>query len=759
MFRLLYLINRVNILFFALFLGFSSIAFSQVDENADSTANGVLVDDFVDVDSLQSEIENNNNLNSSSTSNLPKPVLIPDSEEESDEFIFKPQVSIGTGMLTFYGDVGTNHQGYHPMVSRLATTLRLINPLNDYLDVGFYVMFGEISANERTIGRNLNFNSNITTGGITLNYNFNHFLKKDRIADPYFHVGLESIEFLSKTDLKDKNNNTYYYWEDGTIRDIAEDDPNAGNAVELNRDYTYESDVRTVNDSLFGKYPERSWGVPLEIGANLRVSDRLNFRVGTAVHFTFTDLIDGVTDLNLGNSRNDKMLFTHIAVSYDFNIKKKDLPESIIPEDDPYEYYRKDTVDSDGDMVVDFADKCANTPKGVEVDDFGCPLDGDVDGVANTNDDELTTPEGTPVDARGVGLDSADYLLAFRKYKDSIGEFAVWDTSRRSWSSDPRSLKTIIDTKNLNKSNKQLFIVIGSDVQGVTASDLWKKLANQDFQVRESGDSVLYVMGGYNEEELAQKIEEIQQDTSINIVDVVEIVDDEIKPVEIPEKPVETPEKLVEIPEETDTSLVPLMVPSSDVSFRIQIGAFRNKLSKSVFRELPTVVSVFGDDSLYRFFSGSFSDKSEAASHKVNLSTSGYNDAFIVAFKDGRRITLKEAGFEVNPDYKDNIEIDTVPSVNPINAKLVKFRVQVGAYKEKIPTDALDMYLDIGNVLPKRDIMSGLTKYYLGEFSNYAVAADFRLKLIDKGLIDCFVVGEFKNNIISTKEAKSLLGQ
>ncbi|MDG2343409.1 MAG: SPOR domain-containing protein [Flavobacteriales bacterium] len=751
MFRLLYLINRVNILFFALFLGFSSIAFSQVDENADSTANGVIVDDFVDLDSLQSESENNDNLNSSSTSNLPKPVLNSESEEESDEFIFKPQVSIGTGMLTFYGDVGTNHQGYHPMVSRLATTLRLINPLNDYLDVGFYVMFGEISANERTIGRNLNFNSNITTGGITLNYNFNHFLKKDRIADPYFHIGLESIEFLSKTDLKDKNNNTYYYWVDGTIRDIAEDDPNAGNAVELNRDYTYESDVRAVNDSLFGKYPERSWGVPLEIGANLRVSDRLNFRVGTAVHFTFTDLIDGVTDLNLGNSRNDKMLFTHIAVSYDFNIKKKDLPESIIPEDDPYKYHRIDTVDSDGDMVIDFADKCANTPKGVEVDDFGCPIDGDGDGVINTNDDELATPEGSPVDMRGVGLDSADYLLAFRKYKDSIGEFARWDTLRRSWGSNPRSLKKIIDTKNLT-TNKQLFIVIGSDVQGVTASNLWKKLANKDFQVRESGDSVLYVLGGFTEEELVQKIEEIQQDTSISIVDVVEIVDDEIKPVEVPEKP-------VEIPEETDTSLVPLMVPSSEVSFRIQIGAFRNKLSKSVFRELPKVVSVFGDDSLYRFFSGSFSDKTEAASHKINLSTSGYNDAFIVAFKDGKRITLKEAGFEMNPDYKDNIEIDTIPSVNPINAKLVKFRVQVGAYKEKIPTDALDMYLDIGNVLPKRDIMSGLTKYYLGEFSNYDVAADFRLKLIDKGLIDCFVVGEFKNNIISTKEAQSLLGQ
>jgi hypothetical protein len=755
------LINRVNILLIAFFTGFSSFAFCQVDQIADSTSSEVWVDDFLDVDSSENQISNPNSSQASpdlidtvQTPSFTKNQNSVNTNNEVDEFIFKPQVSIGTGMLTFYGDIGTNHQGYHPMVSRLATTLRLINPLNDYLDIGFYVMFGEISANERTIGRNLNFTSNITTGGITLNYNFNHFLKEDRIADPYVHIGLESIEFLSKTDLKDKNNNTYFYWEDGTIRDISEDDPNSSSAVELNRDYTYESDVRSVNDSLFGKYPERSWGVPLEIGANLRVGNRLNFRVGTAVHFTFTDLIDGVTDLNLGNSKNDKMLFTHIAVSYDFNIKKKEIPEFTNPEEDPYLYYRKDSIDSDGDMVVDFADKCANTPKGIAVDIYGCPLDDDTDGVPNTNDDELATADGNPVDIRGVGLDSADYLLAFRKYKDSIGEFAVWDTSRRSWSSDPRSLKTIIDTKNLIKSNKQLFIVIGSDVQGVNSTDLWKKLANKDFQVRESGDSVLYVIGGYSENEIAQKIEEIKKDSGIEIQDVVKIVDDEIIPVEIP-----VSEPKIEIPEETDTSLVPLMIPSSEVSFRIQIGAFRNKLSKSVFRELPTVVSVFGDDSLYRFFSGSFSDKTEAASHKVNLSSSGYNDAFIVAFKDGNRITLKEAGFELNPDYEDNIEIETEPSVNPINAKLVKFRVQVGAYKEKIPTDALDMYLDIGNVLPKRDIMTGLTKYYLGEFNNYDVAADFRLKLIDKGLVDCFVVGEFKNNIISTKEAKSLLGQ
>ena len=35
--------------------------------------------------------------------------------------------------------------------------------------------------------------------------------------------------------------------------------------------------------------------------------------------------------------------------------KKKEIPEFTNPEEDPYLYYRKDSIDSDGDMVVDFA--------------------------------------------------------------------------------------------------------------------------------------------------------------------------------------------------------------------------------------------------------------------------------------------------------------------------------------------------------------------------------------------------------------------
>ena len=759
----------------------AQVADSLVSPSVDSVSYDTPIDsitplqkspDSIEVDNATIESEPSvEEINSNSLSNE----FIEDEETPNDEFLFKPQLSLGTGMLTFYGDIGSNHRGYHPMVSRLATTLRLINPLNDFLDLGFYVLFGQISANERTLTRNLNFNSNITTGGVTINYNFNHFLKKGRNVEPYIHVGLESIEFLSKTDLQDANGNTYYYWSDGTIKDMAENDPNADNAVDLVRDYTFESDIREQNFDGFGKYQERTFGIPLELGANFHVGERLKFRVGSSVHFTFTDLIDGVTSESLGNrigdARNDKMLYTHIAMCYDFNIKSKKKPKFDIIDEDSEKYYREDVEDADGDLIVDHMDKCPNTPQGVEVDEFGCPLDDDIDGVANSFDDELLSLEGALVDINGVTMTDDDHIENYRRYKDSIGEFSQWDTLHRTWGSDPRSLKTLIDTRNLTPKSKELYIVIGSDIQGVSPNELWKKLANRDFQVKESGDSILYVMGGYDPNIVADVIKELEND-SVEVQGVVEINDqDEITPVDVDEiiaesnVAEETEEELpIENESNTDTAIVEEFVPVIDpetqlASFRIQIGAFSRKISKSVFGDLPDVVSVRGDDGLYRYFSGSYTDKAKAATHKVNLTTSGYNDAFIVAFKDGKRVTLREAGFEVQPGVVEDLSVSSTPSANAVDPSLIKFRIQVGAFKEKVPTDYLDIFLDIGNVLPKRDVVSGFTRYYVGKLDTYEAAMAFRDKIASRGLEDCFIVGEFKKNIITSREALNLLGK
>lgn len=77
------------------------------------------------------------------------------------------------------------------------------------------------------------------------------------------------------------------------------------------------------------------------------------------------------------------------------------------------------TRDSDADGVPDALDKCPMTPRGVEVDQFGCPIDTDGDGVPDGLDDCPDTPaeargqvdiHGCPVDSDFDGI--PDYLDA-----------------------------------------------------------------------------------------------------------------------------------------------------------------------------------------------------------------------------------------------------------------------------------------------------------------------------------------------------------
>ena len=61
-----------------------------------------------------------------------------------------------------------------------------------------------------------------------------------------------------------------------------------------------------------------------------------------------------------------------------------------------------------GDGVPDFKDKCPNTPKGVQVNSDGCPLDSDGDGVPDYLDKCPGTPRGTPVNADGCPFTDSD---------------------------------------------------------------------------------------------------------------------------------------------------------------------------------------------------------------------------------------------------------------------------------------------------------------------------------------------------------------
>lgn len=80
-------------------------------------------------------------------------------------------------------------------------------------------------------------------------------------------------------------------------------------------------------------------------------------------------------------------------------------------------------LDSDGDGVPDYMDKCPDTPVGVKVDIHGCPIDSDGDGVPDYKDECPDTPPGVEVDHRGCPKEKPD-----EQVKSEPGEIEVTGT-------------------------------------------------------------------------------------------------------------------------------------------------------------------------------------------------------------------------------------------------------------------------------------------------------------------------------------------
>ena len=142
----------------------------------------------------------------------------------------------------------------------------------------------------------------------------------------------------------------------------------------------------------------------------------------------------------------------------------------------------------------------------------------------------------------------------------------------------------------------------------------------------------------------SKEVNEIINSDSKEVSEIINSTSNDVNEIVNSESKEEYKIKPNKINKNISKDVVPLITPPNDDSpvLRVQIGAFNRRMKKSVFNGMPNVVGIKGDDGLYRFYSGSFTDKFKAAQHKVDLTLSGYNDAFIVAFQKGKRISLKD---------------------------------------------------------------------------------------------------------------------
>lgn len=333
--------------------------------------------------------------------------------------VYKPVVSVGYGVLNFFGDVRNSSR--LPVIGNPAFRVNVTTFIdnNRYFAANFYFLGGTLTGEQRSVSdlsRNLNFSSGIYSIGVSARYEFGHLIPAETKFRPYVGLGLEQFNFNTKGDLFNGRGEMYYYWPDGSIRNLPDSEPGA--ALPLVRDYIYETDLRSWERNHYGlgDYNPRSLAIPLEIGFTLKVSQRLFFSLGTAYHYTFTDYIDNVSyeGTNIqGNKGNDAFMFTHATFHFDMFSDPATRTVELLYADvelDPIFF-----DDEDGDFVLDFADQCPGTPYGVEVDSVGCPLDSDNDGVPDYLDKEPDTPEGNWVDEDGVTVTEEDFLARLQR--------------------------------------------------------------------------------------------------------------------------------------------------------------------------------------------------------------------------------------------------------------------------------------------------------------------------------------------------------
>lgn len=653
-----------------------------------------------------------------------------------------PTIAIGVGTLSYFGELNNKNTITSPLVSRLAFDISFRQPINYFLEFKVNAWGGQISANERSIERNLNFETTMFGGGFGLNYNFGNFLKPDRTLEPILGVGIEMISFSSKTDLLSKDNVAYHYWSDGSIRDLPESSPNAEDAVRIHRDYYYETDIKTSSMYDLDDYNTYTLAFPVTVGAKMDLNDKWAFRAAMTYHFTMTDLLDGV-DENSGNfkgdAKMDNLLYTSVSLSYNFTRYDKDGGGYDAYDDfidiDP-------NADEDNDGVIDWEDDCLGTPFGAEVNEKGCPVDGDKDGVPNFGDDELDSAPGAQVDSVGVTITSADVDMYYEKYYDTTGNYSPI-------TAETYTMQVIASKVKRNRNvNKTKYSVAIGEFEGEIPADLVNDILSvEDVNTHEADGKVVVTVGSYDTKEEAEERQNQLVKDGITPTDIVSVNDHKKEVKTITGVKPEFEAKQWEGDDSNDGEII----------YRVQVGAFTRTADEKIFEDLPELIKVSSDDGYIRYFTGSFSSYNDAAKSKIDILTNGFKGAFVVAFRDGNRVSLNNIGtIQLNKSQSAGIT-STQPLTEDQKANL-KFKVQLGSYRSQIPTDVLERYMELGNV----EQMKGkdrYIRYVAGAFATYEEAATYKKELLGKGFEGCYVVAVYYGKLISAGQARKMLNK
>lgn len=228
--------------------------------------------------------------------------------------------------------------------------------------------------------------------------------------------------------------------------------------------------------------------------------------------------------------------------------------------------------------------------------------------------------------------------------------------------------------------------------------------------------------------------------------------------------------------------------------FKVQIGAFRNPIPQDHFKGFAPIMVEDAGNGIKRYTAGFFKTINMAVEAKNSIKSIGYNDAFVVAFYNGKRISINEARAKLGETVEDNNTVAAITNSTQKNNNTTNnisnennstpvtntkapevatnyeevndgvstdvhkiegtfFTIQVGVYSKPVTADQLS------NVTPlnSEKIANGLIRYTSGVYKNMddANAAKDRIRTL--GITDAFVIAYANGNRVKVSEALEYL--
>lgn len=207
------------------------------------------------------------------------------------------------------------------------------------------------------------------------------------------------------------------------------------------------------------------------------------------------------------------------------------------------------------------------------------------------------------------------------------------------------------------------------------------------------------------------------------------------------------------------------------VFFTVQVGVYSKPAPSSAFGGLRPLNRETTSSGYYRYTYGRYDNIDDARKAKQKAINAGVSDAFITAYRNGKKIAVSDAMIllgggqdnndtqEVQPDNtNDNTNDNTQEPEDNTPLGELEFKVNIGEYQDEVPVNIAAIYLQLTKRGIRSEDLGATTRYTIGSFDNYNDAKKLKEEMVSLGIDNAAVMVKEDGKVRDLQEVLKKLG-